>query len=148
MTAALCADRCFRESYGDDKEAPRKHEKEYFERQETEAIEREKMTKELTVEDLIGLLEKQIVVLKERAKEHGAFDVFEDIARMYSSKPKHHASKSDVARMMACVKRARLNQNPFNEDSLIDYLNYKSIKVIFDVNELRRNHIELERLEG
>lgn len=106
------------------------------------------MKPELTVEDLINLLEKQIAVLKERASEHGAFDMFADVSKMYSSKPGQHASKSDVARMLACVKRARLNQNPFNEDSLIDYLNYKAIKAIFDVNELRRNHKELERLEG
>ena len=102
------------------------------------------MKKELTVEDLIGLLEKQIAVLKERASEHGAFDMFQRAANNLG----RQLSKAELAGVLAAVKLARLEGNPFNEDSLIDLLNYQAIKAIFDVNELRRRHRELERLEG
>lgn len=102
------------------------------------------MKTELTVEDLITLLEKQIAVLRERASEHGAFDMFQRAANNIGKQ----YSKAELAGVLAAVKLARLEGNPFNEDSLIDYLNYIAIKAIFDVNGLRRDHRELERLEG
>lgn len=102
------------------------------------------MKTELTVEDLIGLLEKQIEILKERAQEHGAFDVFQRAAD--GCKEKY--LREDIADVMASVKFARLEGNPFNEDSLIDYLNYRAIETIFQVNELRKNHENLHNTNG
>jgi hypothetical protein len=77
------------------------------------------------VEQLIELLEKQIAVLKERAAEHGSFDVFVSAA--------HHAGlgTGGVIKAMIGVKMARLETNPYNEDSLIDLLNYQAIHTMY-----------------
>lgn len=95
------------------------------------------MVAEMGVEDLISLLQKQIVILKERASEHGAFDMFERAA----NNCRGEQSKSDLADVLASVKMARLEGNPFNEDSLIDYLNYRAIETIFIVSEMRARKV-------
>lgn len=102
---------------------------------EAESKEQEMKTK-LGVDDLIDILEKQIEVLKERAQEHGAFDVFDRAATI----SKDNNGKSTVVDVMAAVKMARLEANPFNYDSLVDYLNYRAIETIFIVNGLRDVH--------
>jgi hypothetical protein len=89
---------------------------------------------ELTVKDLINILEKQAQILVERAKEHGAFDSFTRAGEYSGHSP------AEVAHMLCGVKRARLESNPFNEDSLIDLLNYQAIETIFRVNEMRREY--------
>lgn len=91
------------------------------------------MSQPITVQELVQLLEKQAQVLIQRAEQHGSFDVFSRAGEFCGQ------SASEVAATMCGVKRARLENNPFNEDSLIDLLNYQAIAIIFKVNELRKN---------
>jgi len=81
------------------------------------------------VEKLVSLLEKQAEILRERAKEHGSFDVFE--------RASYHADMGieEVLSAMVGVKKARLERNPFNEDSLIDLLNYQAIATMYWVKQ-------------
>jgi hypothetical protein len=87
---------------------------------------------EITVQELVQLLEKQAQILIQRAEQHGTFDVFARAGEFCGQ------SASQVAMTMCAVKRARLENNPFNEDSLLDLLNYQAITTIFRVNELRK----------
>jgi hypothetical protein len=81
------------------------------------------------VEKLVSLLEKQAAILRERAKEHGSFDVFE--------RASYHADCGieEVLSVMVGVKKARLERNPFNEDSLLDLLNYQAIATMYWVKQ-------------
>jgi hypothetical protein len=83
------------------------------------------------VEQLISLLEKQIIVLKERAAEHGSFDVFVRAA--------YHADLPPLGMIKAMMgmKTARLENNPDNQDSLIDLLNYQAIYTFYWLKSLK-----------
>jgi hypothetical protein len=94
------------------------------------------MSDTLTVRELVQLLEKQAQVLIQRAEQHGSFDVFARAGEFCGQTP------CEVALTMCAVKRARLENNPFNEDSLIDLLNYQAITTIFRVNQLKKERTE------
>lgn len=84
-----------------------------------------------TVEQVLALLDEQKKVLMERATQHGSFDVFERAGK--------HAGISalEVATTMCAVKKARLETNPDNWDSLVDLLNYQAIATVMSVNLAR-----------
>jgi hypothetical protein len=84
-----------------------------------------------TVEQVIELIDEQKKVLIERAKQHGSFDVFDRAGK--------HAGISalEVATTMCAVKKARLETNPDNWDSLVDLLNYQAIATVMSVNIAR-----------
>jgi hypothetical protein len=83
------------------------------------------------VEKLVALLEKQAAILRERAKEHGSFDVFERASWLADM------GVDEVLNAMIGVKKARLERNPFNEDSLLDLLNYQAIATMYMVKKMQ-----------
>jgi len=85
------------------------------------------------VEKLVSILEMQANILRERAKEHGSFDVFE--------RASYHADMGveEVLSAMIGVKKARLERNPFNEDSLLDLLNYQAIATMYWVKQRKES---------
>jgi hypothetical protein len=83
------------------------------------------------VEELVGMLRRQADILEERAAQHGSFDVFERAAQI---------AETDVYQVLNCmcaIKKARLEKNPFNEDSLLDLMNYEAIQKLMKVRELQ-----------
>jgi len=81
------------------------------------------------VEKLVSILEMQANILRERAKEHGSFDVFERAGELSGM------DAMQVITAMIGVKKARLERNPFNEDSLLDLLNYQAIATMYWVKQ-------------
>jgi hypothetical protein len=81
------------------------------------------------------LLEKQGKVLQTKAKQYGSFDLFKRAAQ--------HAEmeESSVIWALIGVKRAKVEADPFNEDALVDLLNYLSIATVMAVQK-KRNAME------
>lgn len=92
-----------------------------------------------TVEQVLDLFEEQKKVLVERSQQHGSFDVFDRAAEHANLKP------SEVVRALVGIKRARLETNPYSEDSLVDLLNYQAISTVMTVNLERAKRDEIDR---
>ncbi len=64
-------------------------------------------------------------ILKDRGNEYGThYDLFQRKAKRFSFASGEKITPSTVARMMAEMKLARLDLNNYDEDSLIDCINY------------------------
>jgi hypothetical protein len=83
------------------------------------------------VEQLLEIMTEQTSVLKERAEQHGSFDVFKRAGEIAGMKTR------DVLQAMMAIKQARLETNPFNKDSLVDLLNYQAIATMYTVKKMQ-----------
>ena len=83
------------------------------------------------VEQLLEIMTVQTNVLKERAEQHGSFDVFKRAGEIAGMKTR------DVLQAMMAIKQARLETNPFNKDSLVDLLNYQAIATMYTVKKMQ-----------
>ena len=65
------------------------------------------------------------ILLKLRGEQYGSYiDLFKRKAQRFSFASGEKISPSTVARMMAEMKLARLDLNNFDEDTLVDCINY------------------------
>lgn len=93
------------------------------------------------VEQLIEIMAVQTNVLKERAEQHGSFDVFKRAGEIAGLKT------GDVLLAMMAIKQARLETNPFNKDSLVDLLNYQAIATMYTVKKMQEEKGNVKNCE-
>lgn len=86
------------------------------------------------------------MILEQRGREYGdCFDLFERMATRFGYTIGEKITPYQAARIMIELKLARLDMNPYDEDSIIDIINYTALAGAVKSHEDTKDNPEQKR---
>lgn len=88
------------------------------------------------------------MILEQRGKEYGdCYDLFERMAIRFGYTLGEKVTPYQAARIMIELKLARLDLNPYDEDSIIDIINYTALAgAVKSHEDTKGNHTEEKKV--